>query len=153
MVPLRSPDVEILGRIEGNPGRDSHALGVGRYGAVRRYLVHRLVMPRRNVHLAFAVESNRGGVHHFAEKWLNVVVRVDLEDRYRNFLSARSGESHIDVALAIERRIGNGMKVVGDQGRNLNGMCIAEVAVSAHYHRSRRRSLGDPGDHEIVGTD
>src|SRR6266436_974982 len=146
-------DVEILRGIEGNAGRDPHAFGLGRYGAVRRDFVHSLVMPRRNVHLAFAVESNRGGVHHFAEKRLDVVVRVDLEDRYRNFLPTGSRESYIEVALAIERGIGDRMKVVGNWDRNLDGMSIAHVPVSTHDHRSRRRSLWDASDHEVVGTD
>ena len=112
-------------------------------------------MPRRNVHLAFAVEGNRGGVHQVAEKRLYVVVGVDLENRHRNFLPARSGEGHIDVAFAVERGIGNRMKVVGNGDRNLNRMRIADVPVGrlVLHDRPRRRSLGHAGHQEIVGTD
>ncbi len=77
-------------------------------------------MARRNIHLAFAVEGNRGGVHHVAEEWLHVIVGIDLEDRDWNFLAARSGKSHIDVAFAVERGIGDRMKIVGDRNRNFN---------------------------------
>ena len=90
-------------------------------------------MARGNVHLAFAVEGNRGGVHQVAEKRLHVVVGVDLEDRYRNFLPARSGESHIDVAFAVERGIGDGMKVVGNRDRNRDvvGLLTCPLAPSS----------------------
>ena len=87
-------------------------------------------MARRNIHLAFAVKGNRRGIHHVAEKRLHVVIGIDLEDRHRNFLPARSGESHIDVAFAVECGIGNRMKIVGHRHRDFDRMSIADVPVA-----------------------
>ena len=70
-------------------------------------------------------------------------------------MPARSRESHKEIAFAVERGIGNGMKVVGDGDRNLNGMGVTDVgaAVRIHYHRPRRRALGNASHQEIVRTD
>ena len=151
-------DIKILVAIEGDSGGDPHAFGVGRHGAVGRDFVDGFVVARRNVHLTLAVEGNRGGVHQIAEKRLDVVVGVDLENRYGNFLSARSGKRHIEVALPIHRGIGNRMKIVGNRNRNFDGMSVADVAIATNAVRTyhdwpRRRCVGHAGDHEFVGAD
>src|ERR1700733_11638341 len=110
-------------------------------------------MARRNVHLTFAVEGNRGGVHHVAEEWLYVVVRIDLENRHRNLLCSRSGKSHEDVALAIEGGIGDGMKVVGHGDGHMKGVWIADLPIGSDYDGAGRRSIWHASHQEIVGAD
>ena len=71
-----------------------------------------------------------------------------------NFLAARSGESHEEIAFAVERGIGDRMKVVGNGDCNLDGMGVADVVRwCRRTDRPRGRALGHAGHHEIVGAD
>src|SRR5712691_9566696 len=51
-------DVKILRAVKSDPGRNPHALGVGRHGAVRSHTVDRPIVARGNVHLTLAVEGD-----------------------------------------------------------------------------------------------
>ncbi len=115
-------------------------------------------MARRNIHLPVAVESHRGGVQDVAEKGLDCVVGVDLENRYRNLLTARSGKSGVDIAFAIKHGVGDGIQVVGDGDRNLDGVRVADMAIGssavrAHGDRTGGCAIGHARYEEIVGTD
>ena len=82
-------DIKILPAVEGNPGRDTHAFGIGGHGPVRRDPVYGSIKARRNVHLSGTVKGNRGSIHQSRDEGLDVVVGIDLVDGNWNLLSAR----------------------------------------------------------------
>ena len=82
--------IKILIPIKRDSRCDSHALGVGGHGSVRRYPIDRAVVPRGNIHLPLAIEGNRGRIHHLCNEWLHGVIGIDLEDRDWNLLAART---------------------------------------------------------------
>ncbi len=102
--------IKILGGIEGDPRRNSHALGVGGHGSVRRDPVHRAVEARGYVHLPGAVEGDGRGIGHLRKKRLHVVIGVNFVDGHGYLLPARSREGDENIALGIERRIGYRMQ-------------------------------------------
>ena len=110
-------------------------------------------MARGDVHHAFPVEGNGRGVHHLSDERHHLIVCVDLENRYRNFLAARSGKSYVKIAFMIESGIGDGIDVAGDGGCDFDGVGIADVSVGTDDDRSRGGAIGHAGDHEIVGAD
>ena len=111
------------------------------------------VMARGNIHLSLAVEGDGRGVHHLDYEGLDVVIGVDLEDRDRDFLAARTGEGDVEIAFGVERRIGNGVKVLRDGHRDFNGMRIADVAVGRDHDGAGGRSFGYARDQKRVGAD
>src|ERR1700751_4318850 len=121
--------VQVLLTVESNPGCDSHALGVGRHGAVRCDAINGAIMAGGNVHLAVAIEGDGGWVHQVAEKWLHGVVGIDLEERDRNLLSAAAREGDEDVAFGVDRGVGYRMQVVGDRDRDANLARVADRSV------------------------
>src|ERR1035437_6755163 len=112
--PAAIADVEISGWVEGNSGRHAHAFGVRSHGTVLRHAVHRAVITRGNIETARAVEGHPGGVHHFVQEWLHVVVVVDPVDSNRDLLSARTGERDVNVALFVDRGIRDRVQVFRD---------------------------------------
>ncbi len=146
-------DVEVLLAIEGDSGGDAHAFGVHRHGSVGRDFVDGLIVARGNIHLVIAVESDGGCIHQVTDEGLDVVAGVNLEDGDGSFLAARSGESDVDVAFAIEGGIGDGMEAVRDRNGDLDGMRIADVSVGTDDNVAGSGSVGNAGDDEVVGTD
>src|ERR1035438_10542461 len=107
-------DIQVSDWVEGNSGCDAHAFGVRSHGTVLRHAVHRAVITRGNIETARAVEGHPGGVHHFVQEWLHVVVVVDPVDSNRDLLSARTGERDVNVALFVDRGIRDRVQVFRD---------------------------------------
>src|SRR5437868_9367279 len=113
-------DIEVLFAIKCDPGGHAHAFRISRHGAVGRNLVDSAVVARGDVHLSLAIEGDAGGVHHFGQKGLDVVVGVDFVDRHGDFLTARTRKGDVDVAFRIESRIGHGVQVLRNRHRDFN---------------------------------
>ena len=146
-------DVQTLFAVEGDASGDSHAFGVRRHGAVLRDTIDGTVEARRDVHQPLAVEGNGRWVHHLRYERLHVVVGIDLKDRDRDFLPSRSGERGIDVAFGIDRRIGNGMEILGDRDCDLHRLRVADVSVGCDNDWTGSRAFGNACYNECVGAD
>ena len=109
-------------------------------------------MTRRDIHLSRAIESDRRGVHHVAEKRLDVVVRVDLVDRDLNLLPARSGECHVDIAFCVQSGACDRMQIFGDRRGNPDLVRITGMTIRRHNHRAGRCSRRHTRHQEIIGT-
>src|ERR1035437_10821634 len=106
--------IQVSDWVEGNSGCDAHAFGVRSHGTVLRHAVYRAVITRGNIETARAVEGHPGGVHHFVQERLHVVIVIDPVDSNRDLLSAGSGERDVNVAVCVDRRIRYRVQVFGD---------------------------------------
>ena len=112
-------DIQVLLAVKRDPSGDAHALGVSGHSSIGSHAIHRPVIARRSVHLSFAVECNRGRIHHLRHEWFDCVIGVNLENCHRHFLSPRTGEGHINVPLCIQRGAGDRMQALRDGDSNL----------------------------------
>ena len=108
-------DVEISFLIERDAGGDAHAFDVHGEVAAGRDLIHHAVVAAGRVEHAFGVDREAGGVHQIGDQGAGVMVRVDFVNRHGSFLAGRAAEGRVDVAVAVDDGIGNGMQAVGDQ--------------------------------------
>src|SRR5438270_5067431 len=82
--------IKALLMVERDAGGHSHSFRVGAHSAIGSNPIDGAVKARRDIHLSFAVKSNRGGIHHLGDERLYVVIGVNLENRDWNFLAARA---------------------------------------------------------------
>ncbi len=121
MVPLRSPTYRLCFAVEGQAGGHAHAFHVDRHVAGGRHLVDEAVVAAGDVEHALRVERQAGGVHQLVDERLHVEVQIDLVNRHRHLLAARSAEGGVDVAERIDRRVGDRVQVLGDQHADVAG--------------------------------
>src|SRR5450755_1391155 len=146
-------DVETLLAIEGNAGGYTHAFRIRRYTSVGSHAIHGAVVAGRHIHIPLAVEGDGGGVHHLGDERFDVIVSVNLEDRDRNFLTARARECGVNVALMIKCGAGYGVKILGDWHSNFDGVGIADVTVCRDHDRARCSAFGYAGNQKRIGAD
>src|SRR5208283_101824 len=151
--PAAVADVQASLAVKRDAGRNAHALGVGAHGSVLRHAVHRSIVTRGDIEVACAVESHAGRVHHLVQEWLHVVVGVDAVDGDRDLLSAGAGEGNVNVALGVNRWIGNRMQVLCDGYCHAQLPCIALVAIGGNYDLTRGSAFGNARDDELLRAD
>src|ERR1700730_2927089 len=150
--PAAVADIKILRAVKGNAGSDAHTLGIGRHGPIRSDAVYGSIKARGNVHLTAWIESDRGSVHQVCQKWLDVVVGVDLEDGDWNFLSSAPGKTNVDVPFSVQRGVGHGVQILGNWNSNFNLMRIAGVSIGRDHDGAGGCSRRYARDQEFVGT-
>src|SRR5947209_1809387 len=74
-------DIQIALVIESDSGGYAHPFSIGGHGAIGCYPIDRSVISRRNIELTLRIKSHSRGVHQIREKWLHVVVGINLVDR------------------------------------------------------------------------
>src|ERR1035437_1222214 len=126
--------VEIAFTVERNPGRHAHAFHVHTHVAAGRDLVHEAIEAAGDIQRTLLIEGERGGVHELVDERRQGEVQIDLVDRYRDLLAARSAEGGEDVAERIDRGVGHGMQAVGHQHTDVAGPGIAGLP-AAFYHQ------------------
>src|SRR5882724_13383460 len=80
-------NVQIAGFIKGDAGGNAHALSVGAQRAIRRHTVDGAVIARGNIKLSLRVKGHAGGIHQLRQKWLDVVIRINLINGNGHLLS------------------------------------------------------------------
>src|ERR1019366_4260252 len=120
-------NIEVLHAVEGNSGGHPHTFDENGHVAVGRHLVHETVVAAGDVEHALGVESQASGIHELVDERLHRKVQVDLVDRSRDFRAARAAEGGVDIAKGIDGRIGDGVKVLGNQNADIAGPGIARL--------------------------
>ena len=146
-------DVKISDRVEGHSRRDAHAFGVGGHGTVLCHAVHRSVITRRNIETARAVEGHAGGIHHFVDEGLDVVIIVDAVDRNRGLLPARSGKRDINVSILINRWVRYRVEILRDGNADPHLAWIALVTIGCDHDFTGSGAFGHAGHNELFRTD
>ena len=95
----------------------------------------------------------RGGVHQLVDERLHVEVQVDLVDRDRDFLAARSAEGGEDIAEGIDGRVGHRMQAIGDQHADIAGPGLARSAAAFDHQFARGGAFRNPRDDERIRAD
>ncbi len=95
-------------------GRNAHAFDKNRHVAGRRHLIDNSVIAARNVEQTFFIKGQPCRIHQICNEWPGIEAVVDLIDRNRRFLSARTTECAVDIAFAIDGGIRDGMQAIGN---------------------------------------
>ena len=108
-------DVEIAELVEGQPGGDAHAFGVGGQIARGREPIDGTVIARGDVEVSGCVEGEAGGIHDLGGDGAQGGFVIDAEERCGHRLAAAAGEGDVDVARLIHGGIGDGMEILREQ--------------------------------------
>src|ERR1019366_79377 len=135
--PTAIADVQIAFAIERDTGGHSHAFGVRSYVAAFGRTIDGAVITRRDIQAAVMPEGHASWIHHLGYEGLHIMTGVDAEDRHGHFLSPRSGKRSVDIALGINRWIGDRMQILRDWHGNPHLARIAAVAVGCDNHVPR----------------
>ena len=129
--------VQIAFAVERDAGGHPHAFSVRRHIAAFGHAIDSAVITRRDIQVAVMSEGHASGIHHLGHEGLHVVAGVDAKNRDRHFLSPRSRERCVDIALGIDCGIGDRMQVLRDRHGYPHLARIAAVAVGCHHHVAR----------------
>ena len=108
-------DIEEALLIEGDAGGDAHAFDVHGEVSAGRDLVDHAIVAAGGVEHAFGVEARPVAFIRSETSGSGVMMRIDFIDRNGSFLSGRSAEGGVDIAVAVDDGIGTGMQAIGDQ--------------------------------------
>src|SRR4029077_16814346 len=117
--PATIANVQIAGFIEGDACGNAHALSVSAQRAIRRHTVDGAVITRGNIKLSLGVKRHARGVHQLREKWLDVVIGINLINGDGDFLSTATRIGDVNVAVAINGRVRDRMEALRDALGNL----------------------------------
>jgi len=103
--PAAIAHIQVAFRIECDAGGDAHALDIRRNGARRRDLIDDSILAAGGIQHAFAIHREARGVHDVGDERARFVIEVDLVNRHRRLLPARSAERHVGVSERVNGRV------------------------------------------------
>src|SRR5262245_51426069 len=112
--PAAIADVEILLAIECQPGGDAHTLDPLFNAAIGRNAMYGAVVSAGNKKTSRVVEREAARIRQRCDKRLDAEICGDFVKRDGNPLAARPAEGDVGVALGVDGRIRDRVKVVGD---------------------------------------
>src|ERR1051326_1723721 len=146
-------DIQVFVLIECQTGRNTHAFYEHRSVSVRSHLVYDAVVTARYIERAFIVQSEAGGVHDVGDKGPRRIVQINLVNRYRGLLAARSTERGVYVPKAVHCGVRNRIQVVGDLDADIAVEGSAGLIARLDNQLAGRGAFGYTHHHVRVGAD